>query len=138
MSKAKNILFIVCDQLRADYLSCAGHPRLETPNIDALAKRGVYFPQSFCQAPICGGSRMSFYTGRYNFTHGATWNYIPLNVSEKTIGDYLRPLGHRVALVGIPARPCAEQATVCVVRWPGGAPLSFRGPGALLLDLLPR
>ena len=41
MAKAKNILFIMCDQLRADYLSCAGHDRLETPNIDKLAERGA-------------------------------------------------------------------------------------------------
>ncbi|MBO33906.1 MAG: phosphonate monoester hydrolase [Rhodospirillaceae bacterium] len=100
MGKVKNILFIMCDQLRADYLSCAGHSRLDTPNIDSLAARGVMFKQAFCQAPICGGSRMSFYTGRYNFTHGATWNGIPLRAGELTIGDYLRPLGHRVALVG--------------------------------------
>ena len=33
----RNILFIMCDQLRWDYLSCSGHPRLSTPNIDALA-----------------------------------------------------------------------------------------------------
>jgi len=100
MAKVKNILFIMCDQLRADYLSCAGHPRLETPNIDALAQRGVLFPKAYCQSPVCGGSRMSFYTGRYNFTHGASWNGIPLNIGEKTLGDYLRPLDYRVALVG--------------------------------------
>ena len=39
----RNILFIMCDQLRWDYLSCTGHPRLATPNIDALAARGVLF-----------------------------------------------------------------------------------------------
>jgi len=100
MAKVKNILFIMCDQLRADYLSCAGHPRLETPNIDSLAARGVLFSKAYCQAPVCGGSRMSFYTGRYNFTHGATWNGVPLNLGEQTIGDYLRPLDYRVALVG--------------------------------------
>ena len=91
MAKAKNILFIMCDQLRADYLSCAGHDRLETPNIDKLAERGVLFPNTFCQAPICGGSRMNFYTGRYAFSNGATWNGVPLNVNERTIGDYLKP-----------------------------------------------
>ncbi len=100
MAKAKNILFIMCDQLRADYLSCTGHDRLETPNIDGLAKKGVLFPNTFCQAPICGGSRMNFYTGRYAFSNGATWNGVPLNVNERTIGDYLKPLGYRVALVG--------------------------------------
>jgi arylsulfatase A-like enzyme len=43
---------------------------------------------------------MSYYTGRYMFSHGATWNRVPLSVREKTIGDYLRPAGLRVALAG--------------------------------------
>ena len=69
--KAKNILFIMCDQLRFDYLSCYGHPRLKTPNIDALAARGVRFNRAYVQSPICGASRMSTYTGRYMRSHGA-------------------------------------------------------------------
>jgi len=36
MDPQPNILFIMCDQLRWDYLSCYGHPHLETPNIDRL------------------------------------------------------------------------------------------------------
>ena len=41
MGSARNILFIMCDQLRWDYLSCFGHPTIRTPNIDALARRGT-------------------------------------------------------------------------------------------------
>ncbi|MBA2401746.1 MAG: sulfatase-like hydrolase/transferase, partial [Bradyrhizobium sp.] len=40
MAKPKNVLWIMCDQLRHDYLGCTGHPTLTTPNIDAMAKRG--------------------------------------------------------------------------------------------------
>ncbi len=100
MGQVRNILFIMCDQLRADYLSCAGHPSLQTPHIDGLAGRGVSFSRAYCQSPMCGPSRMSFYTGRYMTTHGATWNGVPLRVDEWTLGDYLRPLGLRVALAG--------------------------------------
>jgi arylsulfatase A-like enzyme len=96
----RNILFIMCDQLRWDYLSCAGHPTLQTPNIDALARRGVRFSRAYVQSPVCGPSRMSFYTGRYVQSHGASWNGFPLKVGEMTMGDYLRPLGMRTALVG--------------------------------------
>ncbi|MEM7343935.1 MAG: sulfatase-like hydrolase/transferase [Chloroflexota bacterium] len=95
-----NILFIMCDQLRADYLSCYGHPHLETPNIDRIAARGVRFDRAYVQSPVCGPSRMSFYTGRYAFSHGATINYAPLPLEELTLGDYLRPLGVRTAIVG--------------------------------------
>jgi arylsulfatase A-like enzyme len=97
---ARNVLFIMCDQLRWDYLSCAGHPTLETPNIDALARRGVRFTRAYVQSPVCGASRMSFYTGRYVNSHGAAWNGFPLKVGEMTLGDYLRPMGVRTALVG--------------------------------------
>lgn len=90
----------MCDQLRWDYLSCAGHPRLHTPNIDALAARGVRFTRAYVQSPVCGASRMSFYTGRYVQSHGASWNGVPLKVGEMTLGDYLRPLGVQTALVG--------------------------------------
>src|SRR3546814_18268478 len=91
MGKIRNILFIMADQLRADYLSCAGHPTLQTPHIDGLAKRGVRFERAYCQAPVCGPSRMSFYTGRYMTSHGAPYNAVPLRATELTLGDYLRP-----------------------------------------------
>ena len=38
-----NVLFIMADQLRWDYLSCYGHPTLQTPALDGLAARGVRF-----------------------------------------------------------------------------------------------
>ncbi|MDH3712517.1 MAG: sulfatase-like hydrolase/transferase [Gammaproteobacteria bacterium] len=100
MSEQPNILFVMADQLRADYLGCYGHGAIQTPHIDALAKRGVIFDRAYVQSPVCGGSRMCFYTGRYAATHGAHYNNYPLRVDEMTIGDYLRPLGYRVALVG--------------------------------------
>lgn len=97
---ARNVLWIMCDQLRWDYLSCYGHPRLRTPNIDRLAAEGMRFDNAFVQGPVCGPSRMSYYTGRYVTSHGAVWNFVPMPVSEMTLGDHLRPLGVRVAVAG--------------------------------------
>lgn len=96
----RNILFIMCDQLRADYLTCYGHPFLETPNIDSIAERGVRFENAYCQAPLCGPSRASFYTGRYMASHGALANEDPLKLGELTLGDYLQDLDYRNVLVG--------------------------------------
>ena len=95
-----NILFIMCDQLRWDYLSCYGNETLHTPNIDALAKRGVRFDRAYCQAPLCGPSRASFYSGRYVSSHGVMANNDPSRIDELTLADYLRPAGYRSALVG--------------------------------------
>ena len=95
-----NVLFIMCDQLRWDYLSCYGHPHLRTPNIDGLAARGVRFTRAYCQAPLCGPSRSSFHTGRYMSSHGAMANEDPLKPGELTLGDCMRDLGVAPVLVG--------------------------------------
>lgn len=95
-----NILFIMYDQLRFDYLSCAGHPHLHTPHFDRVAARGVRFSNAYVQSPICGASRMCYYTGRYASSHGAQWNGFPLRVGEQTMGDHLRKLGMGCWLIG--------------------------------------
>ena len=100
MPAARNVLWIMCDQLRFDYLSCYGHPHLHTPHIDALAARGVRFTRAYVQSPVCGPSRMSCYTGRYMRSHGANWNRYPLRIGEPTLGDHLAELGVRNVLVG--------------------------------------
>jgi len=95
-----NVLWIMADQLRWDYLSCYGAKHISTPNIDRLAERSLRFNKAYVQSPICGPSRMSFYTGRYVRSHGSTWNGFPLRVGEPTLGDYLREQGVRCSLVG--------------------------------------
>ena len=58
-----NILFIAVDDLN-DWVGClGGHPQAKTPNIDALAKRGVLFDQAHCAAPLCSPSRSSVMMG---------------------------------------------------------------------------
>ncbi|MEZ4869043.1 MAG: sulfatase-like hydrolase/transferase [Caldilineaceae bacterium] len=100
MTQAKNILFIMCDQLRWDYLSCYGHPHLQTPNIDWLAHNGVRFDRSYIQAPVCGPSRACIYTGRYQSTLGVRHNGYPIRIDELTLGDYLQAAGMHTAVVG--------------------------------------
>lgn len=99
-STKQNVLFVMFDQLRFDYLGCSGHPSIKTPNIDRLAKKGVRFTHAYAQSTICGASRMSFYTGRYVNSHGAAWNDFPLRVGEWTMGDHLRKAGMGCYLVG--------------------------------------
>ena len=98
--QAKNILFVMYDQLRWDYLSCAGHPHLHTPNFDWVASQGVRFNRCYVQSPVCGSSRMSTYTGRYVASHGASWNGVPLRVGERTMGDHLRDVNMDCVLIG--------------------------------------
>ncbi len=96
----QNILFICCDQLRRDFLSCYSDAFIETPNIDWLAANGVRFDATYIQSPTCGPSRASMYSGQYVFTHGATYNQIPLSVHTRNIGDHLNDAGMRAILLG--------------------------------------
>ncbi len=100
MTKIRNALFVMCDQLRADHLSVYGHPSLATPNLDALAARGVVFDNAYVSSPVCGPSRMSYYTGRSMASHGAIWNRCPLSARELTLGDYLARAGRTAVLAG--------------------------------------
>ncbi len=96
----KNFLFIMCSQLRADHLGLYGHPSIDTPNITRLAQRGVTFTRAYTQSPLDTASHISAYTGRYVSTHGSDRDYSPIRLSERTIGDYMRQLDRRSALIG--------------------------------------
>jgi len=57
-----NILFLQTDQHRWDALGCV-NPVVKTPNLDALAARGIRFDQAICNNPMCVSSRYSMMTG---------------------------------------------------------------------------
>ena len=63
MAPPRNVLFITVDQWRGDCLSALGHPVVETPALDALARRGVLFANHWANAAPCGPSRACLYTG---------------------------------------------------------------------------
>jgi choline-sulfatase len=67
--KSLNVLLITIDTLRADYLSCYRRKSISTPNIDALAARGVRFAQAFAQVPLTEPSHASILTGTYPQVH---------------------------------------------------------------------
>lgn len=65
-----NVLIIICDDLNDSVERMGGHPQAKTPSIDALTRRGVRFVNAQCNAPICGPSRASVWTGLYPHTTG--------------------------------------------------------------------
>ena len=97
---AKNVLFILADQFRADCLGAAGNEGVKTPNLDRLAAQGVRFANCFNQTAPCGPSRMSIYTSRYLCSTRAINNMTPLRDAEENWGHALRKAGYDPGLIG--------------------------------------
>ena len=98
--KRPNFLFIITDQQRADHLGCYGNRVLRTPNIDALAKRGVRLDRHYVAMPICMPNRATLVTGRMPSLHGVRHNGIELPLDCTTMPELLADAGYRTALVG--------------------------------------
>ena len=95
-----SILFIFCDQFRADCLSSLGHPDVKTPQLDRLARDGVTFRETVTQSPVCVPARMSLFTGRYVHQHGCINNGIQLWPETPNFVRAIRDKGYTTANFG--------------------------------------
>ena len=71
-----NLLIVTMDTTRADRIGCYGYDKIQTPNIDAVAKEGVLFEEAFSVQPVTLPSHASIFTGKYPFSHGVSDNNI--------------------------------------------------------------
>ena len=103
-----NVIVIVADDLGWADVSTYGLQRVPTPNIDAVAQRGVAFSSGYVAAPVCAVSRAGLMTGRYPQRAGFEYNFGEggadvgrgLPTTERTIADHLHAAGYRTAVVG--------------------------------------
>jgi arylsulfatase A-like enzyme len=95
------VVFLTDDQ-PYDALGCAGNPRISTPNLDALAARGVRFANAFVTTPVCAVSRASLLTGQHMGRHGIEDFELPLSAEQwsETFPALLREAGYRTAFLG--------------------------------------
>jgi arylsulfatase A-like enzyme len=130
-----NIVYILADDIGYGDLGCYGQKKIETPNIDALAKKGMLFTQHYAM-PVCAPSRYSLMTGinsgkafiRGNDEwdeRGDVWSFkameenpslegqLPIPDSTITIAKLLKNSGYKTALVG---------------KWGLGAPMTAGEP----------
>jgi arylsulfatase A-like enzyme len=96
-----NIILIISDQFRADCIGAMGlNPMGLTPNLDAMAGRGVMFRNAFVSQPVCAPARGSMFTGQYPSRHGVWKNGIPLDPGATTLAGTLRASGYSANYIG--------------------------------------
>jgi len=95
-----NILFIFSDQHRHDVMGCAGHPLVQTPNLDRLSGEGARFTRAWCQSPVCQPSRASLITGRYTEQLGMFSNTGDFDRKWPTVMQSLKSAGYETASIG--------------------------------------
>ncbi len=131
-SEGPNIVLILADDLGYGDLGVYGQEKIETPNIDQLAKNGMIFTQHYSGSPVCAPSRCVLLTGKHTgYAHirsndewrerGEVWDFAkavedpylegqrPIPAGTPTLGRLLQQAGYKTAIVG---------------KWGLGAPLT--------------
>jgi len=121
----RNIIFVFIDDMRYDAMSYRGHPVLQTPNIDRLARNGILFKNAFVTTSLCSPSRASILSGLYAHKHGVLDNSTMLPKGTPTFPIELQKSGYKTAFVGKwHMGGTSDQPRPGFDRW-----VSFRGQG---------
>jgi choline-sulfatase len=100
MNKPKNILLIMFDQMRHDYLGYRGASWINTPNLDRLAERGAVFTHCVTNSPVCSPARIAFATGLQPHRLGVLNNHTFWSARFPTIYQRFRDYGYWTGFVG--------------------------------------
>ncbi|HAV65421.1 MAG TPA: acetylglucosamine-6-sulfatase, partial [Verrucomicrobiales bacterium] len=128
-AKPRNIIFILTDDQRYDTMGFVGHPWIETPNMDRLARDGAYLPNTFVTTSLCSPSRASILTGLYAHNHQVVDNYNPVAEELIFFPQYLQAAGYYTAFVGKWHMGDTDERQRGFDYW-----LSFKGQGTYWAD----
>ena len=95
-----NIIYIMSDDHGYQAISAYGYGLNHTPNIDALAEKGVLFTRAFVTNSLCGPSRAVMLTGKHNHINGFIDNHSTFDSSQQTVAKILHNAGYQTAVVG--------------------------------------
>ncbi len=101
-NRRRNIVFVLCDDHRFDFIGALGHPWLKghTPNLDRLVNNGVHFRNAFVTSSLCSPSRASILTGQYMHAHRVYDNFSAFPSNLDTFPAMLKNAGYRTGFVG--------------------------------------
>jgi N-acetylglucosamine-6-sulfatase len=96
----RNVVFILSDDHRYDAMSFMGHPFVQTPNMDRMARGGAHVKNAFVTSALCSPSRASILTGTYAHRHGVVDNFTPIPPGLPNFGEYVQKAGYQTAYIG--------------------------------------
>jgi N-acetylglucosamine-6-sulfatase len=99
-ARQPNFVFVLVDDMRWDEMRVAGHPFIETPNMDRLAREGIRFTNAFATTPLCSPSRACFLTGQYAHTNGIVDNTARPSHDLATFPRELQRAGYATGFFG--------------------------------------
>ncbi len=95
-----NIVMVLVDDMRWDEMRVAGHPFIDTPNMDRLAREGARFTNAFATTPLCSPSRATLLTGQYAHTNGIIDNTARPSHNLRVFPLELQRAGYRTGFFG--------------------------------------
>lgn len=101
-AKRPNIIFLLTDDHRWDALGAMGNKFIQTPHLDALAKRGILFRNAHVTTAICMVSRASLLSGQYMSRHGINdfgTDFKPGALAQ-TYPALLKKAGYKIGFIG--------------------------------------
>ncbi len=101
MENKRNVVLILVDQLRPDFIGPYGADFIQTPNLDALASDGVTFDNAITASTVCAPARGAVLTGQFVSGHGAWTNDVPFNEGMEFVAERLNKAGYMTAAVGV-------------------------------------
>jgi len=97
---SRNVVVVLCDQLRPDFLPLYGCEALALPNIDRLAERGTVFDNAITQSTVCAPARATLMTGRYVSDHGVWTNDVPFREGVDYVAERMNDAGYATGAFG--------------------------------------
>lgn len=95
-----NVLVVLCDQLGAGFLGCAGDAQAQTPNLDRLARSGARFTHAVAATPRCGPCRAGIQTGLHIHANGVSHNDDRLSAAVPTFAEIFAADGYATGYAG--------------------------------------
>jgi arylsulfatase A-like enzyme len=95
-----NILFVICDQWRAQALGFRGEDPVITPNLDSFSHDAVFFKNALSARPISGPNRACLFSGLYPINTGVFGNEVRMSTETVTMGDVAQKAGYNTGYIG--------------------------------------